>query len=106
MKTHLFALLLVSSAIAETALAADKTVCLDAASKGQASRDKHALIEAREQFRACAAAQCPAVVQRDCASWLVEVEQNLPTVVVTAKDGTGGDLVDVKVVVDGRPLLS
>jgi hypothetical protein len=49
------------------------------------------LIEAREQLRACAAAQCPAVVQTDCAGWLAEVEKALRSVVVAAKDGAGVD---------------
>jgi hypothetical protein len=45
-------------------------------------------------------------VQSDCARWLDEVEAALPTVVVTAKSGAGVDLVDVKVSVDGKLLVS
>jgi hypothetical protein len=66
----------------------------------------HKLVEAREQLRVCAAAACPAVVQSDCAGWLADVDKALPSVVVTARDGAGADLVDVKVSVDGQPLLS
>ncbi len=88
-----------------SASADDKDVCLGAASKGQRLRDAHQLLEAREQFRVCGAAQCPAAVQSDCATWLVDVESGLPSVVVTARDRTGADVVDVQVSVDGKPLL-
>jgi len=88
------------------ALADDKAACLDATAKGQRLRGSHMLVEAREQFRVCAAAQCPAVVQTDCARWLDEVEAAMPTVVVAAKSGAGRDLFDVKVSVDGKPLAS
>jgi hypothetical protein len=91
---------------ATPALADDKAACLDAVSKGQRFKDNYKLVEAREQFRVCAAASCPLVVQSDCASWLTEVEAALPSVVLTAKNAAGADLVDVKVSVDGRPLLS
>ncbi len=92
--------------ITNAAFASDKAACLDAASKGQRFRDAHKLVEAREQFRVCAAAQCPAVVQSDCANWLADVERALPTVVLAARDGTGKDLVDVAVTVDAQPLTS
>ena len=107
MKTRLLlGLLLPASLVATTAFADDKAACLDAATKGQRFKDTHKLVEARDQLRICAAAACPAVVQTDCANWLAEVEKALPTVVVTAKSGAGADLVDVKVTVDGQPLVS
>src|ERR1700722_15398926 len=88
------------------ARADDKAACFDAASKGQSLRDQGKLVEAREQFRRCAAQGCPTMVLQDCGGWLADVEKNVPTVVVTAKDGSGNDLVDVQVTVDGQPLLS
>jgi hypothetical protein len=81
----------------------DKAMCLDAASKGQTLRDEHKLVEARDRFRACARQECPSLVQQDCGRWLGEVERDLPTVVITAKDGGGTDRVDVKVSLDGQP---
>lgn len=98
--------LVFATAFATTALANDKAICLSAASKGQRLRATHKLVEARDQLRVCAAARCPKVVQRDCANWLAEVEDALPSVVVTAKTGRGADLVDVKVSVDGEPFVS
>lgn len=107
MKTRLFTCLLAASSLVSLAAFADpKAACLDAAAKGQRLRDAHKLVEAREQLRVCAAAACPAVVQRDCAGWLADVDKALPTVVVSAKNGAGADLVAVKVTVDGQPLVS
>lgn len=88
------------------ARADEKAACLAAASKGQSLRDQGKLVEAREQFRSCAAQGCPTMVVTDCGGWLSDVEKNIPTIVVTAKDGSGNNLVDVQVTVDGQPLLS
>jgi hypothetical protein len=98
--------LVLVAAVATSAQADDKATCLDAARKSQTLRNAHKLVEARDLFRVCAAAQCPAAVRDDCTNWLAEVEKDLPSVVVAAKDGAGADLVDVKVSVDGQPLLS
>jgi hypothetical protein len=99
-------LLLGAALVPSLAMADDKAACLEAAAKGQRLRGSHQLVEAREQMRACAAAQCPAVVQTDCARWLDEVEAALPTVVLAARGGTGVDLFDVKVTVDGKLVAS
>jgi hypothetical protein len=102
----LLALALASTLVTTAALADDKAACLDAASSGQTLRDAHKLVEARDRFRACARAECPSVVQTSCTEWLETTEKSLPTVVVTAKDGAGADLVDVTVDVDGQRLLT
>ena len=95
--------LLALLAASSPAMAQDTAACLSAASKGQKFRDAHKLVEARDEFRVCAAAGCPGVVQSDCANWLVGLEKATPTLVVTAKSGAGENLVDVKVTVDGQP---
>ncbi|MGD0527039.1 MAG: hypothetical protein ABSE49_17980 [Polyangiaceae bacterium] len=88
------------------AWAVDKAQCFDAASQGQTLRDAHKLLQARDQLRICASQSCPAQVQKDCSSWLDAVEQGLPTVVISAKDGSGKDLIDVAVTVDGQPFAA
>jgi hypothetical protein len=93
-------------AVAPLARAQDKAACLDAVTKGQTLRDAHKLVEARDQFRTCAAASCPSVVQSDCVNFLSEVEKLLPTVVPSARSAAGADLADVKVTVDGTALTS
>ena len=84
----------------------DKAACLTASNKAQELRDAHKLIEARDQLRICAQQVCPAIVSRDCLTWLDAVEQSMPSVVVSAKDPSGRDLFDVKVTADGQPLTA
>ncbi len=77
-----------------------------AADRGQDLRDAHKPLEARQQFRICAATTCPKVVQDDCTRWLEATEAAVPSVVVTAKSDAGVDLVDVTVSVDGQPFAT
>ncbi len=79
-----------------------RAACFDAASQGQTLRDSHKLVEARGAFRTCAQPQCPASMQSDCAGWLEAVDKILPTVVFTAQDGAGHDVLDATVTVDGQ----
>jgi hypothetical protein len=104
--SSLVSLVVAAAFVPSTAFADDKADCLDAVSKGQRFRDVHKLVEAREQFRVCAAVRCPAVIKTDCANWFTEVEKALPTVVLAAKNQAGADVVHVKVTVDGQPLVS
>jgi hypothetical protein len=75
--------------------------CPTASEQGQKLRDQGKIIRAREMFLVCARATCPSVVRKDCAKWLPEVEETLPTVVFEAHDGQGADVAAVKVSVDG-----
>jgi hypothetical protein len=92
--------------LARAACAQEKTACMVAADKGQDLRDAHKPLEARQQFRICAATTCPQVVWDDCTRWLDAIEAAIPSVVLTAKSGTGVDLVDVTVSVDGQPFAT
>jgi hypothetical protein len=77
--------------------------CVAAAERGQQERDRAAFIEARASLRACAADECPALVRKDCAQWLADVESNIPSVVVGAKDARGNDVLGARILVDGTP---
>ncbi len=106
MKRAILLVDLASAALASPARADERAACVEAASNGQTLRDAHKLIEARDQFRVCASAGCPSVVQSDCAAWLDAAEKGLPTVVFAARSDGGADLIDVKVILDGQPLLT
>ncbi len=90
-----------------------RKACVQAADHGQELRDKGKLIEAREAFVACAREECPSVVARQCTTWLADVEHEMPTITVRARDAQNKDLVEVNVIVDevlrtssldGRPM--
>lgn len=97
----LTALLSLSAASAR----ADKASCVAAHVKGQQSQRAGRLTEAREAFLVCSADGCPNAVRKDCVHWVEEVSNSIPTVVLGAKDRGGRDVFDVKVTVDGAPLV-
>ncbi len=97
---------LATSWLARPAWADDKAACLDANGQAQTLRDARRLVDAREQLRICARAECPRVVRSDCVTWLAEVEKALPTVVLSAKDATGKDVREATVTVDGKALAT
>jgi hypothetical protein len=103
----LAAIVLVCLAANHRAVADDgKAACFDAAEKGQALRAAHKLVEARDQFRACARETCPTTVRGDCLGWLDQSDKSIPTVVLSAKDPAGNDVFDVTVTLDGAPLAT
>ena len=84
--------------------AAIKSACLAAADTGQDRRNDGQLRAAREQFLVCAASSCPGVVRKECEKWLSEVDDSLPSIVISATRD-GGDVFSVKVSLDGAPLV-
>jgi hypothetical protein len=81
-------------------------VCVESVERGQSLRDQVKLRQARAAFLSCASTTCPAMIQRDCAQWVADIDVRLPTLIVTASDPSGVDLIDVHVLVDGEPFLN
>ncbi len=62
--------------------------CVAAHEQAQDARLSGQLLSARVALRACSAADCPALVSRDCVQWLSEVDEQIPSVIFrAAKDG-------------------
>lgn len=78
-----------------------KRACVEAHEEAQRRRIAGDLLKAREELRACSREECPDLVQRDCVGWLREVEEAIPSVIVSARDPAGADRSDVRVFVDG-----
>lgn len=101
--------LLGSTTAAEgTAYAApdDREQCAAAAEQSQQLRDEGKYRRAREQMLLCVRDACPGPIKTDCGKWLAEVERDAPTVVFGARDASGADLLDVKVLIDGVAVQS
>lgn len=96
------AFLLPSAVIA----APNKKECLAASELGQDLRAQGKLLSSREQFAICANESCPAVLRKDCAKWLSDVQESIPTIVLGAREEGSGDLIDVDVSLDGLPLVT
>ena len=101
------ALALAFALVPGAAAAADITMaeCIDANTKSQDLRRASKLGEAREQLRRCASSACPRLVREDCTRRLDDLEKAQPSLVFDVKDARGGDVIDVRVSVDGRPLV-
>jgi hypothetical protein len=79
----------------------EKTQCISASDEGQQLRDDGKFKLAGDAFARCSRKTCPGLVRQGCAQWLVDLEAKVPSVVISAKDDKGNDLVDVRVTVDG-----
>jgi len=91
--------------LAGPATAASKDQCIDANEKGQDLRHAGRFSAARQQLARCSDPSCPGVLRDDCTVRLDELERAQPTIIFGAKDGSGADLIDVHVSVDGQPLI-
>jgi hypothetical protein len=81
-----------------------KAQCASAYEKSQELRASGSLKAAKDMLVVCAQDFCPAFVQTDCAQWLTEVQRELPTFVVVAKDQAGEDTTQVSVTVDEQEI--
>lgn len=82
--------------------AGEKETCLGASDQGQRARKSGNLVDAKAQLDICAREVCPPIVRQDCLTWADEVSKSLPTVSIGVRDKEGHDLVDVRVLVDGK----
>lgn len=86
---------------ARTARADDKRACLDAYVNVQRARNEGALRRARAAAIVCARDACPERLRADCVEWLRELDENVPTVVISVVDAAGGSLPEARVDLDG-----
>jgi hypothetical protein len=80
--------------------------CIEAYERVQTLRDQGALGDARAAAIACSADSCPKVLAKECATWLDQIAQSQPTVVLGATAPDGKDLTNVRVTVDGKSLAT
>ena len=71
----------------------------------QRSRKKGELGAAHTELLVCSAQACAPTLRQDCIRWLAEVDASMPSVVFAVHGPSGGDVTDVKVAMDGAPLL-
>lgn len=76
--------------------------CSEQHLQAQRARKDGKLLAAREHLLACSHEACMDVIEKDCAAWLQEVEESLPSVVVVARDPWGDETLDVRMLVDGE----
>jgi hypothetical protein len=109
MHRHALALVFASALVAHSSPArADmsKEQCLEAHSRGQDAKEQNKLSLARKLFLTCAQSSCPTLVQGDCARFADELSRLQPSIVFAARDGSGADLPDTTVYVDGELIIT
>jgi hypothetical protein len=79
-------------------------LCVSSYDRAQRLRHEEKLILARQELIVCGQASCPEQTAGECARWLHDVNDAVPSIVITARDATGADLIDVAVEVDGVTL--
>jgi hypothetical protein len=76
--------------------------CVGAFERAQRLRREGRLLASETELVTCAQERCPEPIAQKCTGWLREVDAELPTVVIYARDADGADAVEVRVEVDGQ----
>jgi hypothetical protein len=79
----------------------DKGTCVAASDQGQGLRLDGKLTAARVELLVCADPSCPSIVRAACARWLIDLERQIPSIIVVARDSAGTDVLGVHVSLDG-----
>jgi hypothetical protein len=80
--------------------------CTAAYDSTQRLRQAGKLQAAETEALVCADSACPRVLRQDCARWVEEIQRAAPTIVVRATGSDGCDIVDARVVLDGKVVAS
>jgi hypothetical protein len=86
--------------VGATSARADAT-CIAAYEQTQTLRKDEKLIAAKAQAAICSRESCPALLTKDCAKWLAELENIIPTVILDPRTPTGALRADARVKLDG-----
>lgn len=79
----------------------DVKACAEAYEQAQVTRNSGKLKESEEHLRVCVRDVCPDFVKTDCGQWLSDVRREMPSVILVVTDGSGNELTDVQVTIDG-----
>lgn len=78
--------------------------CAGAYESAQELRKRAKLQRAQEMLLLCARESCGKFMHGECRVWLEQLQQEMPSVIVSATDSSGAPLHDVQISLDGRAL--
>ena len=81
---------------------AEKRSCSDAYVDGQSLSNEGKLLAARDAYASCLDPSCPAQFRTDCARWLEELNERVPTIGLVVRGADGNDAPDAVVYIDGE----
>src|SRR6516162_662763 len=67
----------------------EKARCIEASEQGQVLRNANSYTSARQAFERCAMESCPQVLRERCVTWLTDLNERFPSVIVAARDDRG-----------------
>ena len=102
MRVHSTMLLVLLASAFPSMAQAQEAVCKSGYERSQISRVRGKLLEAQSLLQQCSSATCSPSARKRCAASLADVEARLPSVILSAEDRKGVDLVDVAVSIDGE----
>ncbi len=82
-----------------------KAACIDAHARAKVATSEDRIIEARDALLVCAHEKCPTAIRAECTDALVDAKKQISTVMLSAKDAAGKDMTEVRVLMDGKPLV-
>src|SRR6266542_14583 len=88
---------------AESDARADQQTCSRSYDAAQQLKKNGAYLSARKELVTCVK-ECPPAIERVCTEWFDGLERLVPSIVVHAQ-AAGEDRSDVKIEVDGKPLV-
>jgi hypothetical protein len=91
---------------ADEARSKERRTCAASFERAQEMIHGYRLRKARAALLACAKPVCGKVLARECNKEIAQLESDIPSVVLSAKNDTGTPMVDVEVAMDGEPLTS
>jgi hypothetical protein len=80
--------------------------CVSTHESGLSAQREGKLTRAYERFAECTLPACPGPVREECAQKVKQLNELIPTVVLSARVRGGAELSDTSVEVDSRPLAS
>ena len=80
---------------------AQKNSCLEAFDESQRLRRERKLLQTRERLVVCGQGGCPDAVRSKCVEWREQVERDVPSIVIAARDADA-DVADAQVYLDGK----
>jgi hypothetical protein len=83
---------------------ASTLACIQASEQAQSLKRAGDLVGSKAQIARCSAAECPAVMRKECFVWMDEIERMQPSVVVTAHEGKH-DVSEGNVSIDGKEIV-
>ncbi len=92
--------------LAARAARADDSACVASSEQAIDLRRQGKFQDALKQLALCADPACPNEVSSECTRRIADLKVAMPTLILAAQDGAGNDLYDVKVTMDGAPLLT